>query len=125
MSIALYSCKSKVANKLKSNEIEINIDDDKISFDNTNDPDKMVQFNCLYNKDEIATLIGTQGFTPEEFVDLPIFSGYKLWRFNDKNFNTISDEGYCTTYKKLFELMNTSTTNLNSLLNKLGTNIDL
>ncbi|KAK8834093.1 hypothetical protein M9Y10_020179 [Tritrichomonas musculus] len=124
MSLALYSCKSKEAYKLRSNDIEISInEDEQINFENTNDPEKMVQFNCIYNKDEITTLLGTQGFTPEQFVELPISGGYKLYHFNDENFNTISNEGYCATYKKLFELLNTSTKNLNSLLNKLGSNI--
>lgn len=128
MSLALYSIKSKEATKLNDNGIEIKVDEDNgetISIENTLDPEKMVQFNCLYNKDEIKTLMGTQGFTPEQFIDLPISGGYKVWRFNDQNFNTISNEGYCATYKKLLELLNTSTTNLNSLLNKLGTNIEL
>ena len=128
MSLALYSIKSKEATKLNDNGIEIKVDEDNgetISIENTLDPEKMVQFNCLYNKDEIKTLMGTQGFTPEKFIDLPISGGYKVWRFNDQNFNTISNEGYCATYKKLLELLNTSTTNLNSLLNKLGTNIEL
>ena len=125
MSISVFSAKSKEATKLKDNGLEIKVDEDKIVMENSIDPQKMVQFNCLYNKDEIKTLIGTDGFTPEEFMNLPISSGYKLWRFNDENSNTVSNEGYCTTYKKLFELLNNSTTNLNSLLNKLGTNITL
>ena len=53
MSLVLYSCKSKVASKLKSNDIEINIDEDELSIKNTINPDEMVHFNCLYNKAEI------------------------------------------------------------------------
>ena len=36
-------------------------------------------------KMKIKTLIGTDGFTPEGFMDLPISSGYKFLRFNDEN----------------------------------------
>ncbi|KAK8842399.1 hypothetical protein M9Y10_025982, partial [Tritrichomonas musculus] len=122
MSLALYSVKSKEASKLKSNEIEINIDEDKIiNFENTIEPDEMVQFNCVYNKAEIdEKIVGDyleKNGGLEGFGALNIMAGKGIHTFNVDG--TLHENNYATNLNKLYERLKASATNLQTYLNVL------
>ncbi|KAK8895947.1 hypothetical protein M9Y10_013833 [Tritrichomonas musculus] len=128
MSLALYSAKSKEAYKLKSNDIEITIDEEdgkRLNIENTIEPDEMVQFNCIYNKAEIDEKIvgdylekhgGLDGFGA-----LNIMAGKGITTFTESG--RLHENDYAANLNKLYERLSTSATNLRTYLTKLQEDI--
>ena len=128
MSLALYSAKSKEAYKLKSNDIEITIDEEdgkRLNIENTIEPGEMVQFNCIYNKAEIDEKIvgdylekhgGLDGFGA-----LNIMAGKGITTFTESG--RLHENDYAANLNKLYERLSTSATNLRTYLTKLQEDI--
>ncbi len=130
MSLALYSCKSKEAYKLKANDIEINIDEDengikRLNFENTIEPEEMVQFNCIYNKAEIDEKIVGDYLEKQGGLDgfgaLNIMAGKGITTFTESG--RLQEKNYAPNLNKLYERLSTSAVNLRTYLTKLQEDI--
>ena len=76
MSLALYSSKSKEAQKLKANGFEISMDDDNTQINIIREDDEEVKFNNIYNKAEIdARILSNNLNNLEGFPDITIYPG--------------------------------------------------
>ncbi len=129
MSLALFSAKSKEAYKLKSNDIEINVDEEdgikKLNFENTINPDDMIQFNCLYNKAEIDEKIVGDYLEKQGGLDgfgaLNIMAGKGITTFTESG--RLQEINYAPNLNKLYERLSTSAVNLKAYLTKLQEDI--
>lgn len=129
MSLALYSAKSKEAYKLKSNDIEITIDEEdgkRLNIENTIEPGEMVQFNCIYNKAEIDEKIVGDYFEKngfENFGALNLMAGKGIYTWNTNGTLTPKIQ-YCASFNKLYERLRDSATNLHTFLAKMKDDVD-
>ena len=112
MSLALYSCKSKTATKLKDKGIEISVDDENDDTINViHDDGKVVKFNCVYNKEEIKEMIKKITGAPSNFnIYSLITEGKSMYALNyeDKKYVLEKTEKLVENYEELYNNVNSS-----------------
>ncbi len=105
MSLALLSCKSREAQKLKDDEFEIAVGDDpdgnkRINI--TRDGDSLVYYNNIYNTTEIDERVLGQHFDLRGFPDIKIYEDGELPLLQGDNMYVMNKT---ITYKQLFKLL--------------------
>ena len=123
MSMAIYSCKSKTATRLKNKGIEISVDDDNDEQINiTHDDKNAVKFNIIYNKDEIDELLKLISGAPANFNMFSPITPEKMMyglTYNDTGHSLFLKHSLVENYKELYENVSNTILSLNTFFNFL------